>query len=68
MGALRLTRVPLRVWVWCQIGAGKVRPEEGQGITEYALVIGALAVLVIASSEALRLILVHVFTPHESAR
>ena len=52
----------LRAWVSCQMGAGKVRLEEGQGITEYALVVGALAALVIASSEAFRLVLEHVFS------
>ena len=69
MRVLRLGHAPLRVWVWCQLGAGRVRSEEGQGITEYALVVAALAALVIASSEAFRLIIGHVFsrTLQESA-
>jgi Flp pilus assembly pilin Flp len=62
MGVLQLGHAPLRVWVWCQLAAGQVRPEEGQGITEYALVVGALAALVIASSEAFRLVMEHVFS------
>jgi Flp pilus assembly pilin Flp len=39
-----------------------MRTEEGQGLTEYALVIGALAALVIASSEAFRLVMEHMFS------
>jgi len=69
MGFLQLWHAPLRAWVWCQMGAGKVRSEKGQGITEYALVVGALAALVIASSEAFRLVMEHLFsrTLQESA-
>jgi Flp pilus assembly pilin Flp len=59
---LRLRHVPLRVWVWAQTGAAEFRPEEGQSLTEYALVVAALAALVIASSEAFRLIVGHVFS------